>query len=248
MHIHRTLLAGTDMAISAPLFHMPSCQGRAGMMALTVVRSAKNARAAAEDTSERMAISWRTCTDLLRLRGWSIALLDERSVTLRHASNSSCVVVPLERALSGAQLGQIASLAGVPVRLFEQPSEPLTGLRILVVEDNADTRELFTYILEEAGGDVRTAADANEAVRALESEMADVLLTDIGLPGRDGYELRRVLTEKWGSAVPKSIAVTAWAAESDRQRARDAGFDEYVAKPVTPERLLAAVRHLAITK
>jgi CheY-like chemotaxis protein len=120
----------------------------------------------------------------------------------------------------------------------------LDGVRVLVVDDEADSRELFTSILESVGAEVLNASSAAGARSILKTEAIDVLLSDIEMPGEDGYELlQRAAAE--GGARPPALAVTAYARAIDRRRALDAGFDWHLAKPVEPTDLIGAVASLA---
>ena len=120
---------------------------------------------------------------------------------------------------------------------------PMTGLRVLVVDDQPDARELLRRLLVEQGCEVDVAASAEEALAFVSTGGWDVVLTDIGMPGTDGYELLRSVRAM--NAAQKAIAVTAFARPEDRERALAAGFDEHVAKPVNPVRLLQAVAEVA---
>jgi CheY-like chemotaxis protein len=123
----------------------------------------------------------------------------------------------------------------------------LTGLRILVVDDQADARDLISRVLQECGADVTTAATANEALAITEALRPDVLVSDIGMPDADGFELlRRVraLRPNRGGKVP-AIALTAFARSEHRTRALRAGFLVHVSKPVDPSELVATVASVA---
>ncbi|HEX7060747.1 MAG TPA: MASE1 domain-containing protein [Woeseiaceae bacterium] len=120
---------------------------------------------------------------------------------------------------------------------------PLTGLRVLVVDDEADARELLRRLLVEQGCEVAVAGSADEAVPMLTPGRWDVLLTDIGMPGTDGYEL--LLRVRARNEAQKAIAVTAFARPQDRERALAAGFDGHLPKPVNPARLLAVLAAVA---
>jgi CheY-like chemotaxis protein/two-component sensor histidine kinase len=120
----------------------------------------------------------------------------------------------------------------------------LAGLRVLIVDDEADARELLRRLLAEHDCDVTLASSAAEALATLAQRPCDVLLTDIGMPGIDGYDLmRRVRAGRYGQ--PRAIAVTAFARAEDRDRAIAAGFDAHLAKPVNAARLLRMVAQLA---
>ena len=126
------------------------------------------------------------------------------------------------------------------------PAE-LAGLRILVVDDQADARDLIKRVLEDCSAEVMTAGSADEAVVFVESQRPDVLITDIGMPGADGFELLRRVRELGaarGGRVP-AIALTAFARSEDRTRALRAGFLVHVSKPVDPSELVATVASVA---
>ena len=109
--------------------------------------------------------------------------------------------------------------------------------RVLVVEDNADTREMYRASLELAGHVVLEAKDASEGLALLKSERPGIAFVDIGLPGFDGYELaRRFRAEPEGSSVVL-VALTGYGSPEDRERARRAGYDHHLVKPVSPETL-----------
>ncbi|MEP6504212.1 MAG: ATP-binding protein, partial [Betaproteobacteria bacterium] len=123
----------------------------------------------------------------------------------------------------------------------------LHGLHLLVVDDDADARELIAQVLVECGAQVRQAANAADALHEFEREPPDVLLSDIGMPERDGYELIRDirnLDAAHGGHVP-AVAITAFARSEDRAQAMLAGYQAHVAKPIRPGELVLAVAELA---
>ncbi len=130
-------------------------------------------------------------------------------------------------------------------------TEGLTGLRLLVVDDEPDTRELLRRVLTEAGASVVAAGSAEAALKILmdEATRVDVLLSDIGMPGEDGYSfIRRVRQMPEGRGSPgrlPSIALTAFARSEDRTRALVAGFQSHIAKPAEPSELVAMVASVA---
>jgi PAS domain S-box-containing protein len=129
----------------------------------------------------------------------------------------------------------------------DDPHLDLRGIRILVVDDEPDARETLQQILEHCNGEVRTVGSAAEALKSLEAWRPDVLLSDIGMPGEDGYELiRRVreLPAEQGGRTP-AAALTAFARGEDRRRALRAGFQMHVAKPVDIQELATVVASLA---
>ncbi|WP_276747972.1 PAS domain-containing hybrid sensor histidine kinase/response regulator [Chlorogloeopsis fritschii] len=123
----------------------------------------------------------------------------------------------------------------------------LQGLKILAVDDEADTREFLTTALSEYGANVTTAASTREALQILQLVKPDVLLSDIGMPGEDGYtlirQIRQLPLEQCGQ-IP-AAALTAYAREGDRLQALAAGFQMHVPKPVEPIQLLTVVAKLA---
>jgi signal transduction histidine kinase/CheY-like chemotaxis protein len=123
----------------------------------------------------------------------------------------------------------------------------LDGIRVLVVDDEEDARQLFASIVRAAGAMVWIAASVADALRLLEDRDFDVLVSDIEMPDRDGYQLleqARPLVRRRGGLLTV-IAVTAYARSVDRQRALDAGFDWYLAKPVEPSELVTVIGSLA---
>ena len=140
---------------------------------------------------------------------------------------------------------------GVDARLAEQDVRQqshvdLDGLRILVVDDEPDAREILRRVLGSANAQVRTAASAQEAMTQIREFRPDVLVSDIGIPGEDGYALlRRVraLSPTEGGRIP-AIALTAFARAEDRSRTLNAGFQVHLAKPVQAADLLASIAAL----
>ncbi|WP_017715096.1 hybrid sensor histidine kinase/response regulator [Kamptonema formosum] len=120
----------------------------------------------------------------------------------------------------------------------------LEGLRVLVVDDEADARELAGTVLEQYGAEVTLAASAIEALEALDRQRADVMVSDIGMPEEDGYSLMRKIrlrsAERGAQEMP-AVALTAYAQEKDQQQALSAGFQVHLSKPVDPVGLVAAV-------
>ncbi|MCA1632752.1 MAG: response regulator [Acidobacteria bacterium] len=130
---------------------------------------------------------------------------------------------------------------------FECPPE-LDGLRVLVVDDEADTCELLQFILEGCGARVKTASSAAAALEAVAEEAFDVLISDIGMPDEDGYSLIakvRALGKERGGKIPAAAALTAYAGEEARIRVLQSGFQIHVPKPISPSELVAVVANLA---
>ncbi|MGK5027602.1 ATP-binding protein [Janthinobacterium sp. RB2R34] len=131
----------------------------------------------------------------------------------------------------------------------EEPARPhdLAGIKVLVVDDDADARELAERILRDAHADVASAASAEEALRLFDSMPPDVLVSDIGMPDVDGFDLLALLRARGSDQSGKlsTVALTAFARPEDRQRALGSGFQAYLVKPLDPAELLATVARLA---
>jgi CheY-like chemotaxis protein/anti-sigma regulatory factor (Ser/Thr protein kinase) len=123
---------------------------------------------------------------------------------------------------------------------------PLEGVRVLLIEDEPDTRELLSLTLEASGAEVAAVDSAQAALNSLERVIPDVLLSDIGLPVESGYELIRKVRALTSAArdVP-AVALTAFATDKDRQLALSAGFQTHLAKPVDPGVLVETIKRLA---
>ncbi|MCC5639283.1 PAS domain-containing protein [Nostoc sp. CHAB 5844] len=131
----------------------------------------------------------------------------------------------------------------------DEPMEPalnINGIKVLVVDDDADSREFVSFVLEQEGANVAMAGSATEALTALRQFQPDVLLSDIGMPQVDGYmlmqQVRNLPPEQGGNI--KAIALTAYAGEMNQQQALAAGFEQHLAKPVDPEQLISKIINL----
>ncbi|HTN90644.1 MAG TPA: ATP-binding protein, partial [Sorangium sp.] len=130
--------------------------------------------------------------------------------------------------------------------LVDYPAAELTGVRVLVVDDQPDAREVAQRVLEECAASVTTVGSAAEAMAALERERPDVLVSDLGMPCEDGFQLiQRVrgLGPARGGATP-AVALSALARAEDRARALGAGYQAHVAKPLDPAELVGVVAAL----
>ncbi|TFZ08908.1 ATP-binding protein [Ramlibacter humi] len=130
-----------------------------------------------------------------------------------------------------------APAAARPVR--RQAPAHQAGARVLVVDDNRDAAETLGELLGMSGYQVSLAHDGESAVRAALDQHPDVALLDIGLPDIDGYEACRRIRARAGAKQPLLVAVTGWGQGSDKDSAREAGFDAHLTKPVAPEQLMA---------
>ncbi|MBD1915036.1 MULTISPECIES: ATP-binding protein [Cyanophyceae] len=125
---------------------------------------------------------------------------------------------------------------------------PLKGVKVLLVDDEIDTRDVFSFLLEQAGAEVVAVASAAAALAALPQLKPDLLLSDIGMPNINGYQLMRqirTLPPEQGGTLA-AIALTAYAGELDQQQALAAGFQLHLAKPVEPKELIGAIATLGI--
>jgi signal transduction histidine kinase len=123
-----------------------------------------------------------------------------------------------------------------------QCGRPLDGLRIVVVDDELDARMWVSQALAMRGAEVRAVGSAEEAMDAVKQMKPDVLVSDVAMPGEDGYRLiRRVREWENGGRRILAVATTALASETDKRQAMEAGFDRHLAKPVSAEALVGAV-------
>ena len=125
------------------------------------------------------------------------------------------------------------------------PSPPVSGRKILVVDDNVDSADLIALLLESVGHEVRTAYAGNRALDQADAFRPDIVLLDLGLPDLDGYEVaRRIRTLPWGGDVVL-VAISGWGRDEDRRRSTAAGFDRHLTKPVDPDLLFRTIRDAA---
>lgn len=126
----------------------------------------------------------------------------------------------------------------------------IRALDVLLVEDDADSREALAIAIEQTGAHVRLAASARLALEKYNARPPDILVSDIGLPGEDGYALIRTIREReeGSSRRTLAIAMTGFASRQDHETALRAGFDEHVGKPVEPRELLDRMRVLAAAR
>jgi CheY-like chemotaxis protein len=152
-------------------------------------------------------------------------------------------VLPIYQQTGSAERVHPAAREALPK--FDCP-ERLDGLRVLVVDDEADTRELLRVGISQCGAEVTTAGSVQEALAVIEKLMPELLISDIGMAGADGYELIRqvrALPAARGGKIP-AIALTAYARIEDRLRALRAGYQMHVPKPVELAELVAVITSL----
>jgi signal transduction histidine kinase/CheY-like chemotaxis protein len=144
------------------------------------------------------------------------------------------------------QLAPTKGNSKISGQLNQQVSQNLKGVRVLVVDDEIDTRDLLKTILSKQGARVTTAASADAALNLISRVKPHVLISDVGMPGTDGYALMRkvrALPVERGGNIP-AVALTAYAREQDRKRAIAAGYQLHLAKPIEITQLSASVAHL----
>jgi PAS domain S-box-containing protein len=170
-------------------------------------------------------------------------------------------VVRAKSAGEGLGATFIVSLPAAPIRGGERREHPkapsasafdcqevsLAGIRVLLVDDEPDARALISRLLTQCRAEVMACATADEGLAAVQSFMPNVVISDIGMPGKDGYQFVRELrqiAQAIGQKFP-AVALTAFARSEDRTRAMMAGYQVHIAKPIEPQELLATVGSLA---
>ena len=131
-----------------------------------------------------------------------------------------------------------------PASDSEDTARQAECLRVLVVDDAPDVTELLALLMSHAGYEVAMAFSATEAFDAARAGHFDAVISDIGMPGMNGYQLAEALRALPDYETTPLIAVTGFTHLEDRERARSAGFDDFLHKPINPSDLLNAVRRL----
>jgi CheY-like chemotaxis protein/anti-sigma regulatory factor (Ser/Thr protein kinase) len=139
-----------------------------------------------------------------------------------------------------------------PTSKKRQPPEVETGepksLNILIVEDNADAREMLQLLLECDGHQVTSVGDGHAAIASIEDLHPDVALVDIGLPRLDGYQVAQRIRETLSDQQPFLVALTGYGQPSDREKTREAGFDAHLTKPVDIGELKSTLLHASLSQ
>ncbi len=154
------------------------------------------------------------------------------------------VSLPMANADESLRALPKASPASVEKRLYANQSDAIRGLQLLVVDDEEDARFLLKRLLEAGGATVRIAESAKAAIAMYADRLPDVLISDVGMPEVDGYELMHLLQSKPGPKSP-AIALTAFARSEDKARALAAGFRAHHSKPIEPTELIESIATLA---
>ncbi|WP_088889587.1 response regulator [Leptolyngbya ohadii] len=166
----------------------------------------------------------------------------------RHQGTTFTVHLPIASWHSEETVEPLAEIMNFTSAKFSSPEiaaqkfPSLAPLRILLVEDHADSREFIQKVLEEAGASVMAACCAGDALSILESTQPDVIISDIAMPGEDGYQFIRQVRASH-QEIP-AIALTAYARPEDRRQALNAGFHTYVPKPINAEELVNTIAQL----
>jgi PAS domain S-box-containing protein len=174
------------------------------------------------------------------------------TVRAKSAGEGQGATFTLSLPLSPALLERREDIAPTTTRGADKdrPLPKLTGITVLVVDDEADSLVFAGRLLEESDARVLLAVDASQALEILNSEAVDILVSDIGMANEDGYQLIaqvRALENKRAARIP-AIAVTAYARAEDRQRMLLAGFQMHISKPIEPQELVAGIASLALTR
>ncbi len=202
----------------------------------------RQADASTTRTQGGLGLGLAICRQLVELHGGTIEAASEglgKGTTLTIRVPLASAAAPRRGADRDRGASQDSSQAA-------RPAEDLTGTTVLIVDDESDARELVRQILGERGAHVDAAASAEEALALLQREAPDVLISDIGMPGTDGFELiRRVRSHPDRSvARVKAVALTAFARAEDESRALRSGFHAFLRKPVDAVTLVSQVARL----
>jgi CheY-like chemotaxis protein len=175
--------------------------------------------------------------------GMGVGLTLVRSLVALHGGK---VAAHSEGASQGSEF-----VVRLPLTLLPQHDQPASGkdttpldLRIVVVEDNADSRYTLRVLLERAGCRVALAGDGPSGLETIQCERPDVAIVDIGLPGMSGYEVCQRLRADLGQDAPYLIALTGYGRDEDREAVQRAGFDRHWIKPVDRNELLRQLRQI----
>jgi PAS domain S-box-containing protein len=196
-------------------------------------------------THKGMGLGLAIAKSLIEMHGGEITAANSHT-----PSRTGAVItirLPRQSALASVAVSDAARPASAPSASTSLDEPSLDSLRVLVVEDDRDARELIGQILRRYGASVTLAASAADGFEHFTREPPDVLISDIEMPGEDGYTFIariRALPIEAGRAVP-AAAITAYASAADRLRALTAGFDAHVAKPVQPAQLAGVIATLA---
>jgi PAS domain S-box-containing protein len=181
--------------------------------------------------------------NLVEMHGGSIKALSDGPGT----GSTFCVNLPLTVVhQQDDRTDQVHPRNALSSTSFEVRGITLKGVKVLVVDDEQDAREMVRRVLTAAGAEVTTASSAAEALQLLDYSKPDVLVSDIGLPGEDGYDLiRKVRMRGEGLGRVRAVALTAFTRLEDRTKAMLAGYQMHLAKPVDARELIVTIATLA---
>jgi CheY-like chemotaxis protein len=150
------------------------------------------------------------------------------------------VRLPMQRSKTMTPGNDHSQTAAHPLRL--------EGVSILVVDDEPDSREVLAEILRKYGAQTRTAASADAAMAEIARSTPQVLLSDIGMPMVDGYQLIRTIRQRIPKSEMVALALTGLSSGKDKERAITEGFQQCIVKPIEPARLLEAIERLIVSR
>jgi signal transduction histidine kinase/ActR/RegA family two-component response regulator len=236
-----------------------------GFITVTVERRAASASLVIEDTGKGIAPDFLphlferfTQADTGSTRthgGLGLGLSIVKNIVSLHGGRVEADSAGLGR---GARFSVVLPLADARQRAAfrRAPSKPVVDdgtlgtLDVLLVEDDADTREALQIVLQNHGSRVRSVASVRQALEAYDAQPPDLVISDVGMPGENGYDLIRAIRdhEEGRSRRTLAIAITGFASREDHESALRAGFDQHVAKPVEVDDLLDRMRELAASR
>jgi CheY-like chemotaxis protein/two-component sensor histidine kinase len=167
------------------------------------------------------------------------------AVTSPGPGRGSTFTVRLPAKSARASSVEVSDFPSAEMATAVPSNDCLAGIRLIVVDDEPDARELVGKLLTREGADVTVAASTSEALEAVAEQAPDVLISDIGMPGQDGYVLVREVRKQFSAAKMPAIALTAYARPEERQKALESGFQIHLTKPLNTRTLVAAVLRLA---
>ena len=177
-------------------------------------------------------------TAVVQTGAWLARAVD-RDVVTKHRRTMRAIAMDRQGATFTLTIPCREKLVGGIHHSRERGGQNLSGIRVLVVDDDAGARQLMSKALEAFGAVVHECSSAREAYAVLPQWTPDILVSDLAMPEEDGYSLIRRVRES-GSLVP-AVAVTAYARSEDEARVREAGFQRHVPKPFDPQILVEAV-------
>lgn len=215
-------------------------QGIQGEMLQSIFERFRQGDASSTREHGGLGLGLAIAKQLVELHGGTISAESEGS----HRGATFRVLIPVQARQRDEEDEERSKLQSV----VPQPRDAvdLSGLRILLVEDDPDSRTVLNRIMTSSGAEVRDASSVDLALDALMTFQPMVLVSDLGMPGRDGFELIREVRQRgYTSQKLPAVALTAFARSEDRRRALLAGFQVHLAKPVAPHELTATIASLS---